>query len=73
MPVCGAAPIDTRLTSCSRTGTPALVASVMLLDVGRRLNQADAADDHRLLAAAHQRAAGVAIVHLDGLRDLRRR
>ena len=35
-----------------------------------RLNQTDAADDHRLLAAAHQRAAGVAIVHLHRVGDL---
>ncbi len=42
-----------------------------VLDVRHRLNQADATDDHRLLTAAHQRAAGVAVVHLDRLRNLR--
>ena len=70
MPVRGAAPTDTRLMSCNSTGTPSLVFNAMCSMSGTRLNQADAADDHRLLAAADERAAGVAIVRLHRLGDV---
>ena len=44
-----------------------------VIDIGKRLNAADPADDHGLLAAADQRATGVAVVRLDRLRHLRDR
>ena len=39
-------------------------------DVVRGLDETDTPDDHRLLAAAHQRAARIAVVHLHRVGDL---
>ena len=70
MPVRGAEPIWTWPMSRTKTGTPLAAVTTMFSMSLDRLDQADAADDHRLLLVVEQRAAGVLVVGVDRLRDL---